>query len=186
MAKYAGVDLSRWNGAVDFKKLKSGKILGSPVKFVMLRLGYGTRLDDRFRQYYSAAKSAGLYVGVYLYSIADTASAARFEADWALEQLKGLDIDYPVAFDFEHKAVLDKKLSPPMFAMLEFVFMSLFMPMSCHASIASVITNTIIAAISTIFRIFSVGASSACGNAARQNRCQPDLGLPFILSCFLC
>ena len=111
MAKYAGIDLSRWNGSVDFKKLKSGKILGSPVKFVMLRLSYGTRLDDRFRQYYSAAKSAGLYVGVYLYSIADTVSAARSEADWALEQLKGLDIDYPVAFDFEHKAVLDKKLS---------------------------------------------------------------------------
>ena len=111
MAKYAGVDLSRWNGAVDFKKLKSGKILGYPVKFVMLRLGYGTKLEDRFKQYYSAAKSAGLYVGVYLYSVADTVSAARAEADWTLEQLKGLEIDYPVAFDFEHKAVLDKMLS---------------------------------------------------------------------------
>ncbi len=77
----------------------------------MLRLGYGTKLDDRFKQYYSAAKSAGLYVGVYLYSVADTVSAARAEADWTLEQLKGLEIDYPVAFDFEHKAVLDKKLS---------------------------------------------------------------------------
>ena len=72
MAKYAGIDLSRWNGAVDFKKLKSGKILGSPVKFVMLRLGYGTKLDDRFRQYLtrsfpksSTRRFAGLFLTVF-------------------------------------------------------------------------------------------------------------------------
>lgn len=106
--KYAGVDLSRWNGAVDFKALKNAHILGKPVKFVMLRLGYGRSLDDRFTQYYAAAKAAGLYVGVYLYSLASNAAEARNEAAWALEQLKGLEIDYPVAFDFEDSVVLGK------------------------------------------------------------------------------
>ncbi len=106
--KYAGVDLSRWNGAVDFKALKNAHILGKPVKFVMLRLGYGRSLDDRFAQYYAAAKAAGLYVGVYLYSLASNAAEARNEAAWTLEQLKGLEIDYPVAFDFEDSVVLGK------------------------------------------------------------------------------
>lgn len=109
--KYAGVDLSRWNGAVDFKALKNAHILGKPVKFVMLRLGYGRSLDDRFTQYYAAAKAAGLYVGVYLYSLASNAAEARNEAAWALEQLKWLEIDYPVAFDFEDSVILGKGLT---------------------------------------------------------------------------
>lgn len=109
--KYAGVDLSRWNGAVDFKALKNAQILGKQVKFVMLRLGYGRSLDDRFTQYYTAAKAAGLYVGVYLYSTAANIAEARTEAVWALEQLKGLEIDYPVAFDFEDGTVLGKGLT---------------------------------------------------------------------------
>lgn len=110
-AKYAGVDLSRWNGAVDFKALKTAQILGKPVKFVMLRLGYGRSIDDRFTKYYAAAKEAGLHIGVYLYSLAATAAEAREEAAWALEQLRGLEIDYPVAFDFEDGTVLGKGLT---------------------------------------------------------------------------
>lgn len=109
--KYAGVDLSRWNGGGDFKALKNAQILGKPVKFVMLRLGYGRSLDDRFMQYYNAARQAGLHVGVYVYSLAADAAEARAEAAWALERLSGLEIDYPVAFDFEDGTVLGKGLT---------------------------------------------------------------------------
>ena len=41
MAKYAGVDLSAWQTGVDYKALSKAKIQGKPLKFAILRLGYG-------------------------------------------------------------------------------------------------------------------------------------------------
>ena len=45
MAKYAGVDISYCQPNVDYAALKSGKILGYPVKFAMIRAAYGTNMD---------------------------------------------------------------------------------------------------------------------------------------------
>ena len=64
-----GVDLSKYNGAVDFNKLKD-----SGVGFAMLRLGsrgYGTgkiTLDEKFVEYAQNAQMAGIQIGAYFYS----------------------------------------------------------------------------------------------------------------------
>lgn len=109
--KYAGVDLSYCQTGVDYAKLKSGAIKGYPIKFAMLRLGYGTSKDTMFDTHYKGCKAAGIYVGVYQWSRATNLTQARAEAKWAVEQLKNYKIDYPIAMDFEDAKVLAKGLT---------------------------------------------------------------------------
>lgn len=105
---YKLVDLSKWNGNVDFAKVKAAGIDG-----VIIRTGFGKKnpkqKDGRFEEYYSKAKAAGLYVGAYHYSYAKSASDAEKEADFMLEMLKGKSFELPIYGDFEEQGKLAPK-----------------------------------------------------------------------------
>lgn len=96
-----GVDLSHFNGEVDFEALKS------EVDFVILRVGYTgysngkINADDNFREYIKAANDVGLPVGVYYYSQATNKLEAKAEAKFVLRHIKKYDVSLPVFFDFE-------------------------------------------------------------------------------------
>lgn len=109
--KYAGVDLSYANDDVDYSALKAGKIKGYRVKFAMLRLGHGTTKDKLFDKHYNGCKAAGIRVGVYHWTYASTPVEARKEAVWAINELAGYKIDYPVAMDFEDESIFVRGLS---------------------------------------------------------------------------
>ncbi len=103
---HLGVDLSEYQGEVDFEKAKA-----AGVEFVILRLGgryYGDEgklyEDGAFDSYYEQAKAAGLKVGAYFFSQAVNAEDAQEEAAYALQKLSGKTLDYPVAFDWENIA----------------------------------------------------------------------------------
>ena len=100
-----GVDLSYCQPKVDFKKLKA-----QGFKFVILRAGYGDALkypnqyDPTFEGHYAAATAAGLDVGAYWYSYADSPESARQEAQALIKALKGKKFAYPVYFDIEERS----------------------------------------------------------------------------------
>ena len=101
-----GVDLSEHQGTVDFNKLKA-----SGIDFVILRAGYGSanlypeQYDARFEEYYKKAKAAGLGVGAYWYSYAESLNMARDEAESFITALKGKQFDYPVYIDLEEDEI---------------------------------------------------------------------------------
>lgn len=100
---YLGVDLSKYNGEVDFVALKE-----AGVEFVMLRLGsrgYGSgqiMLDENFEENMKKATDAGLEIGVYFFSQAITAEEAVEESNFIIQTLANYKITYPVAFDMEY------------------------------------------------------------------------------------
>ena len=96
MATYRGIDVSRWQGGIDWNKVKA-----SGVQFAMLRAGYGKGLDAKFKDNLSGAKTAGLEVGIYHFTTATTPAEAEQEIDWLFEQLGDEKPEYPVAFDME-------------------------------------------------------------------------------------
>ena len=100
-----GVDISKYNGTVDFNRLKN-----SGIDFVIIHTGYGQNLksqDDRmFERFYQGAKNAGLYIGVYIYSYAKTVEMAEGEADHVLRQLRGKQLDLPVYYDLEDPTIM--------------------------------------------------------------------------------
>lgn len=92
-----GVDLSDWQGLeVDFAQIKS-----AGYDYVILRAGFARSEDKAFEGNYSRAKAAGLDVGVYLYSYADTKEGVLEEAAALKARLKGKTLEYPVYFDLE-------------------------------------------------------------------------------------
>ena len=108
---HLGVDLSEFQGEVDFAKAKA-----AGVEFVMLRIGGryygddgGMYEDKAFDTYYEQAKAAGLKVGAYFFSQAVSAEDAADEANFALSKLGGRKLDYPLAFDWENIAQEDAR-----------------------------------------------------------------------------
>ena len=110
--KYAienGVDISSHNGTVDWKKVKA-----DGYDFAIIRMayrGYGSSgklmNDTQGIKNLQNAKTAGLDVGVYIFSQAINKAEAVEEAEMILELIKGYEIDLPVVFDYEYTAKAD-------------------------------------------------------------------------------
>ena len=108
--KYAGIDVSYYQGEIDFNAVKAGRLKDIPISFVMVRLTVGMQLDSRAIRNINAALEAGLDVGVYSYTTAMTPDEARAEAELALRTIKDNNFDgrltLPVVFDIEENEVL--------------------------------------------------------------------------------
>ena len=98
-----GVDISKWQEEVDFKKLKDNN-----VEFVILKLGGQPKkgekieLDPYFKNNIEKAKEQGLKVGVYFYSYAKNTKEAKEQAKFVINNIKNYDIDLPITFDWEN------------------------------------------------------------------------------------
>lgn len=98
-----GLDISKWQGEVDFQKLKEQN-----VEFVMLKIGGQTKidgeinLDPKFLTNIEQALANDIKVGVYFYSYANDTKEAKKQAKWIINQLKEYDIELPIAFDWEN------------------------------------------------------------------------------------
>ena len=83
-----GLDVSKWQGEIDFKKVKE-----AGATFVMIRVGSQQgvggqyNLDPYFKQNIENAIKNDLKVGVYFYSYADSNKEAKKQADWVLKQI---------------------------------------------------------------------------------------------------
>lgn len=103
------IDVSEWNGDINFSKVKN-----AGITFVILRAGYGkdpNQEDNKFQEYYRQAKSAGLNVGAYWYSYATSVDAAKAEVKNCMNTIGGKQFDLPVFLDVEEyrQAVLPRR-----------------------------------------------------------------------------
>lgn len=97
-----GVDVSTYQKEIDWQA-----VAADGIDFAILRLGYrgytagGLFMDQTFEQNLQGALDAGLDVGVYFFSQAITPQEAEEEADYILNAIRGYEITYPIAFDWE-------------------------------------------------------------------------------------
>ena len=97
-----GIDLSKYNGTVDWEKVKEDNI-----DFAMLRIaarGYENGsmiLDEKFVEYAQGAKMCGIPIGVYVFSQATSDVEAVEEANYAVGAITNFDVSYPIAIDIE-------------------------------------------------------------------------------------
>ena len=93
-----GIDISAFQGVVDFAKVKQ-----SGIDVVILRAGWGTgTLDKTFKTNYKNAKAVGMKVGVYWFMYCANDTEAQKNAIACLNAVKGLALDYPIYSDFEY------------------------------------------------------------------------------------
>lgn len=99
-----GIDVSSWQGNIDFNAVKDGG-----VDFVIIKAGRGIgRIDENFYTNYTNAKKAGLDVGAYWYSYATDTDFCRQEAESFVNAVKGCKFEYPLYFDIEEQFQIEQ------------------------------------------------------------------------------
>ncbi len=97
-----GIDVSSHQGEIDW-----AAVAADGIDFAMIRVGYRgytqgtTSLDEYFYENVAGALANGIEVGVYFFSQALDREEAVEEAELVLRAIEGLDISYPIVFDWE-------------------------------------------------------------------------------------
>jgi glycosyl hydrolase family 25 len=95
---YEGIDVSGWQGEIDFTKVKN-----ADIKFVYIKSSEGKNTVDRyFRRNYEKAKENGLNIGFYHYVRARNTEDALLEANHFANTIAGTIPDCKLAMDFEN------------------------------------------------------------------------------------
>lgn len=95
-----GIDVSQHQGVIQWDKVKK-----AGIEFAMLRVGYSTVLDKEFNNNVKGCIDNNIPFGVYLFSYALNETDARWEAMFLINNIKGLTVNFPVAFDFEYDSI---------------------------------------------------------------------------------
>ena len=91
-----GIDVSVWQGKIDWSKVKS-----SGKSYAIVRAGYGnlsTQRDKYFEANVKGAQAAGIDCGAYWYSYAESPEDAVREAEACYEVIKGYKFQYPIYY----------------------------------------------------------------------------------------
>ena len=97
-----GIDVSKWQGEIDWDKVKN-----DGIEFVIIRCGYrgsvtGTLVEDPyFEQNIRGATAAGLQVGVYFFTQAVNEVEAVEESSMVVSLIRDYELTYPVFIDTE-------------------------------------------------------------------------------------
>lgn len=94
---YHGIDVSEWQGNIDFDAAKQ-----DGIDIVYIRAGEGEDyVDAYFEENYQKARAAGLKIGYYHYVTAQTPEEGRSQAEFFYSLIQGKTIDCYPAMDFE-------------------------------------------------------------------------------------
>ena len=102
LRSYAGVDVSAYQGRIDWKKVKA-----SGIDFAIIRLGYrgyesGKLVEDDYaKDNLKGAAEAGLKVGAYFFSQALNIRETDEEIKFILKILGNTKLDMPLVLDWE-------------------------------------------------------------------------------------
>ena len=99
MTEIKGIDVSRWNGNIDWKT-----VANYGMGFVIIRITEkGNIVDSTFEPNYKGCIENKIPVGVYKYSYATTIAQIEDEANIVIKTLNKRRLDYPVFLDIEDK-----------------------------------------------------------------------------------
>lgn len=115
-----GVDVSKWNGKLDFKQIKK-----EGIEFMFIRLGTyktdGGHLDEKFIENLKGCAENGIEFGVYVYSYVYKSDDLKNCAKWINEQLEStgnyckdkntVQVAYDIEDSAQTKAVSNGKIS---------------------------------------------------------------------------
>ena len=103
-----GIDVSHHQGPIDWEKVSSAEVGGSPLTFAFIKATEGTSLtDERFAENMDGARRAGLMCGAYHYY--SPGSSARRQADFFVRHVHLQPGDLPPVLDIEQTGDLSSR-----------------------------------------------------------------------------
>lgn len=101
-----GIDVSRWQGTIDWQRIKN-----AGIQFAIIKAGEGTEVESKFYENINGAKAVGIDCGVYWFSNAKSIEEAESEAQACLDAISGYQLEYPVVCDFEYRSLKNNPLA---------------------------------------------------------------------------
>lgn len=102
--EYEGIDVSNWQGYIDYNLVKS-----AGIDIVYIKSSQGQNITDPyFKINYENAKENGLHIGFYHFVTARTTEEAIKEAEYFSSVISGTTPDCKLAMDFEQFGDLSK------------------------------------------------------------------------------
>lgn len=105
MAEFKGIDVSTYQGDIDWEKVKPN------INFAILRCGLGDDIksqdDNKFERNYAECKRLGIPVTAYFFSYAVNKDKVKSEIAHIKRLLTGKTLDGPVYIDVENTRGLD-------------------------------------------------------------------------------
>ncbi len=94
---YQGIDVSEWQGNINFEEVKN-----SGIDIVYIKASEGTEyIDHYFESNYRGARESGLKIGFYHFVTARSVEEAEEEARFFASVISSKEIDCRLAMDFE-------------------------------------------------------------------------------------
>lgn len=107
MTQIKGIDVSHWQGNIDWKK-----VANDGVKFAFIKASEGSNyVDAKFKTNVEGANATGIKTGAYHYAKFSSVPEAIKEANHFLSTVAGLTLTYPLVLDLEEdKKKVGKKI----------------------------------------------------------------------------
>jgi len=100
--KLKGIDVSRYQGNIDWEKVKAAGIKFAMLKTVSTNKSFGgIYIDPYFERNYAECKRLGIPVGVYYYTYAQNKATADKELAMFKKAIEGKTFEYPLVIDVE-------------------------------------------------------------------------------------
>lgn len=100
-----GIDISHYQGTVDWKKLRGASIQGYPVEFVIMKATEGNSIvDETFEENFRQAKRYNFIRGAYHFFVPSI--PAEQQAGHFIRRVKLENGDFPPVLDIERKGLL--------------------------------------------------------------------------------
>ena len=97
-----GIDISHYQGIIDWEKLQHAMIAGCPLRFIIIKSTEGaSKLDENFYDNFENARNYGYIRGAYHFW--SVHSSARDQAYHFLKKVHLKEGDLPPVLDVEHK-----------------------------------------------------------------------------------
>jgi len=103
-----GIDISQYQGAIDWDRLCSPQDSDIHISFVYMRATMGMRADKQFATNWKEAKEHGLKRGAYLYFHPNKDGVKQ--AEWFIKKVGSLNGSLPPVVDIEKTHKTDKTL----------------------------------------------------------------------------
>ena len=100
--KIKGIDVSRYQGNIDWEKVKASGVKFAMLKTVSTNKSFGgIYIDPYFERNYAECKRLGIPVGVYYYTYAQNKATADKELAMFKKAISGKTFEYPLVVDVE-------------------------------------------------------------------------------------
>ena len=100
--KMKGIDVSSYQGDIDFEQVKN-----AGIEYVIIKAGEWNKVNSKFEENYEKAKAAGLHIGFYWFCDGETIEQIEMEADACIEALADKQFDFPIYMDLENQSQYD-------------------------------------------------------------------------------